>query len=77
MRDQALRRVRQVVAVVHPDARVIGHEGDVVALVGGDVERVDPPGTAGRCLTVASQHDHVVAVEVHRVHFGAAVLDVD
>ena len=32
VRDQSLRRVRQVVAVVHPDAGVVGDERDLVGL---------------------------------------------
>ena len=38
VRDHALGGVFEAVAVVHPDAGVIGHEGDVVGLVGQDVE---------------------------------------
>ena len=76
VRDQPLRRVRQVVAVVHPDPGVVGDERDVVAVAAGHVERVDPPRAAGRLHAVAGQDDRVVAVQVHRVHRAAVVLDV-
>jgi hypothetical protein len=75
VRDHALGGVLQIVTVVHPDARVVRHESDVVALVRQDVERVDPPRATAGCHTIASQHDHVMAVQVHRMHFAAAVLD--
>ena len=48
VRDEAVAGVVEVVAVVHPDARVVRDEGDLVRLAVGDVERVDPPRAAGR-----------------------------
>ena len=44
---QALGRMAEVVAVVHPDARVVGPKGDDVALVRIDVQRVLRPSTTG------------------------------
>ena len=43
---QPRRGVAQVVAVIHPDAGVVGAEGDLVPLARLDVERVAPPGAA-------------------------------
>ena len=41
---QAFGGVGEVVAVVHPEAGVVGDEGDLVGLVVADLEGVDPPG---------------------------------
>jgi hypothetical protein len=46
VRDHALSSVFQVVAVVHPNASVVCNEGDVVALFGQNVQRVDHHGLA-------------------------------
>jgi len=51
--DHALGRVLEVVAVVHPDAGVVGDEGDLEGLALLHVERVEPPRAAGRRLAVA------------------------
>jgi hypothetical protein len=75
VRDHALSSVFQVVAVVHPNASVVCNEGDVVALLGQNVQRVDPPRTSGGWHTIASQHDNVMAMQVHRMHFAAVVLN--
>ena len=67
VRDQALGGVVQVVAVVHPDARVVGQEGDLVLLARAR-PRASRPTTGCRWpLAVAAEHDGVVAVQVHRV----------
>ena len=47
VRDEALGCVREVVAVVHPDARVVGPEDQVDGLVVLDVDGVDPDRAAG------------------------------
>jgi hypothetical protein len=65
VRDQPFLRVRQVVAVVHPHAGAVRHEGDLVLLAVPDVEGVHDPGAAGGRLVVARQDDGVVAVQVH------------
>src|SRR6266545_3770344 len=49
----AVRRVEQVVAVVHPDPRVVGPERDLPHLAFADLERVHPQWTAGDRLPVA------------------------
>ena len=70
------RRMDEVVAVVRPDPRVVGHERDVVALTVADPQRVHPPRAPRRGYAVARQHHHPVAVQVHRVHLAAGVGDV-
>src|SRR5829696_10567331 len=72
VRDHALGSVFEVVAVVHPDAGVVGHEGDVVGLVSQDVERVNPPRASDGRYPVAGQYDHMMAMQVHRMHLAAA-----
>src|SRR5215211_3753996 len=62
--------------MVHPDARIVCHEGDVIALVGQNVQRVHPPRTPRGSYPIASQHDHVMTMQMHRMHLAAAVLDV-
>src|SRR3954452_17556892 len=47
MCEETLVGVLEVVAVIHPDARVVGHESEVVGLAVLDVEGVEPPGAAG------------------------------
>ena len=47
VRGEALRGVRQVVAVVHPEPGVVREEGDLVRLALADLERVDPPPRPG------------------------------
>src|SRR3712207_8737712 len=47
--------------------RSVRDEGDLVALAVGHVERVGPPGAAGRGHPIPGQDDRVVAVQVHRV----------
>src|SRR3954451_15049516 len=73
--EEPLVGVLEVVAVIHPDARVVGHESDVVGLTVLDVEGVEPPGAAGGLHAVAGQDYRVVPVQVHRVHVPAAVGD--
>src|SRR5690606_11959147 len=51
----------QVVTVVHPDSGVVGPKRHFIALPGGDVESVRPPGTAGDRLSVFAQDQHVVS----------------
>src|SRR5215217_6593359 len=65
--------VVEVVAVVHPDAGVIGAEGDLVGLAWRDVEGVRPPRASADAYAVAREYEHVVAVEVHGVVHEAAV----
>src|SRR5215210_1915834 len=55
----------EVVAVVHPDAGIVGLEGDLVGLAGRDVEGIRPPRAAAYGFAVAAQDEHVVAVQVH------------
>jgi Histidine kinase len=59
-----LLRVRQVVAVVHPDPRVGGFERHLPHLPRADIERVHPQWTAGRGLPVPGQDQHGVAVQM-------------
>jgi hypothetical protein len=65
----------EVVAVVHPDAGVVGNEGDLVGLAVLHVQRVDPPRAAGGGHTVPAQDDGMVAVQMHGMHVAAAVAD--
>ena len=43
---QAVGSVAQVVAVIHPEAGVVGAERHAIALAGLDVQRVGPPRAA-------------------------------
>ena len=61
--------------MIHPDARVVGAESDDEGLAGVDVQRVHPPWAARGRLAVAAEHEHVVAVEVHRVDVLRVVRD--
>ena len=67
-------RVAEVVAVIHPDARVVGTKRNHVPHARVDLERVGPPRTAAVGDAVPAQHQHVVAVQVHRVD-GVRVVD--
>ena len=69
--------VVEVVTVVHPDARVVRRKAIVVLVAGVDVQRVGPPRTTGRRLSVAAENEGMVAVEVHRVHHVRVVRDRD
>ena len=65
----------EVVAVVHPYARVVGTERHLPDLARAHVERVQPQWTAGWRAPVAGEDQHVVAVQVPRVGIAAAVDD--
>src|SRR5215218_2661553 len=45
-------RVVEVVAVVHPDARIVGAKADLEYLAGLDLQRVRPPGATDDWLTI-------------------------
>src|SRR5262249_20679751 len=59
------RGVLEDVAVEHPYARVPCEDRHVVALAGLDLQRVGPP--RPHQAAVASENEHVMAVQVHRV----------
>jgi len=61
MGHQSLGCVLEVMAVIHPNPRVVGDESDIEAPFVGHVQGVNPPRAAGGGYPVAGQHDGMVA----------------
>src|SRR6266511_1952273 len=73
MHRHTRRRVVEVVAVIHPDAGIVGAKADLEYLAGLDLQRIRPPRAADDWLTIPTQHQGVVTMQVHRVIVVAAV----
>src|SRR4051812_27756529 len=69
----SLIRVRQVVAVVHPDSGVCRFERDLPYLSWADVESVHPQWTSAGGCPVSGKDQHGMSVEVPGVRLQAPV----
>src|SRR5688500_11881422 len=76
VRHHAIRGMLEMVAMIHPNARVVSNEGNVVRLAVEYVQRVDPPRAARGSDAVAGQHHAVMPVQVHGMHLATVVVDV-
>lgn len=67
--------VEEVVAVDHPEAGVVGVEGDFVGLVGSDAYSIEADRAAGEGMTVLCEDGEGVAVKVHGMNTPNRVVD--
>src|SRR5690348_7498390 len=67
MENHASACVGKIMAVIHPHARVISSESNLIDLSRRNVEGINPPGTPHDRVAVTAKYEHMMTVQMHRM----------
>src|SRR5688500_11555539 len=63
----------EIMAVIHPDAGIVGNESNLIRFPWSHVQRIGDPRTAGYGLAIAAENLDMVTVQMHRMIIKAAI----